>query len=66
MLHNIVVHCKWGNWTKGECSKTCGNDGYRVDTRKREINATNGGKDCEGSTQRNEKCDLVKCPCKIL
>ena len=61
---HIIVHCKWGNWTEGECSKTCGKDGFRVDTRKREVEAKNGGKDCEGDKVKSVKCDLVKCPCK--
>ena len=57
----IVVDCKWGDWSFGECSKSCGG-GIRFDIREKLIKALNGGKDCSGPSNITENCNIHDCP----
>ena len=53
----------WSPWVNGTCSITCGGEGIREDTRTCDNPPPqNGGKDCNGSANRNESC--FTCPCK--
>ena len=60
---SFLVDCKWGNWTFGECSSSCGG-GIRLDTRQELVDATNGGKECTGPSNLTENCNIQECPGK--
>ena len=60
---SFLVDCKWGNWTFGECSSSCGG-GIRLDTRQELIHATNGGNECTGPSNLTENCNIQECPGK--
>ena len=56
------MNCQWSNygeWTT--CSESCGG-GKRVHSRKKIIEAENGGKDCEGPDTQIEECNTNHCP----
>ena len=57
----FAVDCKWGDWSFGECSKSCGG-GIRLDTREKVIKVLNGGKDCSGPSNITENCNIHDCP----
>lgn len=60
--HGCPIDCKWssfGEWSS--CSKTCG-DGYQSRQRSKLISAENGGRDCEGSSNDKQSCNLRNCP----
>ena len=54
---------EWRDW--GSCSATCGDSGFREQTR---ICNTplpqHGGADCEGEPIQEEECERVPCPSK--
>ena len=60
VLLYALVDCKWGDWTIGECSVTCGG-GSQTDTRQ-QSEARYGGKKCEGKPKRELKCNNDACP----
>jgi len=55
----IDVDCVWGEWKKGECSKSCGL-GLRKDVRKKLVVEEHGGT-CEGKSSREKNCQLKPC-----
>merc|ERR1719313_1290105 len=56
------VDCVWGQWSGfGSCSKTCG-EGEEMRSRGKEIEAENGGVECEGETEETRTCELTSCP----
>ena len=60
------VDCKFGPWSVGACSTTCGSSASRTKTREILVESTNGGKQCDGAIEILEKCDLEPCPSKDL
>jgi len=54
------VDCQWGEWTIGECSKTCGG-GRRLDTRVKIVEQF-GGHPCVGDDSIIEACNTDPCP----
>ena len=65
-LFSDPVDCKFGPWSDGYCSATCGSSAFRTKTREIVVKASNGGKECDGSIETLEKCDLKPCPSKGL
>ena len=61
-LNISAIHCVWGDWVLGECSKTCGT-GTRIDTRVKTIEEANGGT-CTGQFTETKECKLQECPGK--
>ena len=57
----FAVDCEWSDWSFGECSKSCG-VGTRMDYRFVRVNASNGGKDCQGLSNIQENCNIQECP----
>jgi hypothetical protein len=56
------VDCVWGQWSGfGTCSETCG-EGSEVRTRGKEIEAAEGGAECEGEEEQTRTCELTSCP----
>ena len=51
----------WGDWVKGECSKTCGS-GTRTKTRTEKVPQSNNGSPCQGSSTDTENCNTKPCP----
>ena len=56
-----AVNCEWNEWIIGECSKSCG-EGIRTNTRSIKTGAEHGGKDCDGPTSIEERCNKGECP----
>ena len=50
----LIVNCEWGDWSFGECSRTCGG-GMRTKIRK----YIDG---CPGDHKVNEECNIKHCP----
>ena len=59
----MVVDCKWGTWSEGNCNATCG-DAFRNIKRLVIQKAAYGGKNCTGISKKVEKCKLKPCPGK--
>ena len=59
MIIDILVDCTWSEWTRGDCSKTCG-EGARINTRVM-FEEQFGGKGCVGKASVTEFCQLEKC-----
>ena len=60
--HSCPIDCRWnvfGEWSL--CSKSCG-EGEKSRVRSKLNSATNGGKDCMGSTTEMQVCNLRNCP----
>ena len=55
----LAVDCKWGEWTYGNCSRTCGT-GTRTNTRAKEVVERNGGS-CYGDPMKVEECNTSPC-----
>ena len=61
------MDCRWGEWTIGRCSKTCGEGGRRTIRRQVVVEAAFGGKECRGPAILEESCnEWKKCPGMIL
>ena len=60
----ISVDCKWSPWSESQCSTTCGTSS-KTKTRTILVNASNGGRPCNGSSMIIEKCKVPICPGKI-
>ena len=61
------MDCKWGEWTIGRCSKTCGEGGRRQITRQVVVEAAFGGDECRGPSNLKESCnEWRKCPGNII
>ena len=60
----ISVDCVWDKWNIGECSKTCGG-GKKIITRAKKVEADHGGKECSGSSNITESCNVEECSGKI-
>ena len=59
------MHCRWGRWKIGRCSKTCGKGGRRTISRTNITAAEYGGKPCRGPAELEESCnEWRKCPGK--
>ena len=56
-----VIHCEWDDWKTQECDKSCGG-GTRIKSRRKKINAKNGGDECDGPEIMSENCNTKKCP----
>ena len=57
-----IVDCKWGDWTIGKCSKTCGG-GVQVDSRDKLQEELFRGKPCDGNSTRHRECNTDReCP----
>ena len=57
----FIVDCKWsayGDWSA--CSTSCG-AGTRTKKRFKHPNALHGGKECEGTDELVEACDMEPC-----
>ena len=55
------MNCQWSAWSPWtKCSKGCGT-GNQTRSRKIERQAKNGGKECEGDNQMDQKCILESC-----
>ena len=57
-----MLDCEWGpydDWSS--CSTSCGG-GVMSRSRLVAINATNGGKECNGKTTDTKFCKEVSCP----
>ena len=57
---NIKVHCQWGNWNVGDCSKSCGG-GTRTRTRTPKVLPEHGGDQCDGPDSIDESCNIQGC-----
>ena len=55
-----IVHCEWGEWIIGECSKEC-EGGRRTNTRTLKVPSDYGGKECDGPTSFVESCNVQDC-----
>ena len=55
-----TVDCVWGEWREGDCSKECGG-GIQINTREKIPEHLFGGKECEGTDQLVEACDMEPC-----
>ena len=61
LLSNLV-DCKWGNKICNICNVTCGG-GKKMCSRSKDVEARNGGKDCEGDEMSIEDCNNnIPCP----
>ena len=61
----MLVNCEWTEWRLGECvcnryNKTSAS-GTRFKTREIKVKASNGGKECIGSTKITVPCINKKC-----
>ena len=61
MIYGCLVDCEWGEWSIGECSKTCGT-GMRENVREQKVIAEFGGKECSGPESVTEACNVLECP----
>ena len=61
MIHPLLVDCVWDKWDQLECSESCGG-GERIVTRSAKIKAAYGGKECTGSSNIVEDCNVQQCP----
>ena len=62
-LEKDRIDCEWDDWRIGECSKTCGG-GERINIRNKKSEATNGGKECSGTSTLTVLCNKNECPGK--
>ena len=61
-IYSLSVDCTWGNFKpSGNCTEPCGG-GIQIFERSKTQIAQNGGKDCEGSVVKMEKCNENPCP----
>ena len=61
-VDTITANCQWaeyGPWSG--CSKECGS-GERSRKRKKNVQAANGGKECNGTDNQSETCNIIACP----
>jgi len=64
-INTEIVDCKWSDWkAEGSCSKSCGT-GEQVFTRKIEVLAENGGRDCGTFFRKTAICNEKPCPSKL-
>ena len=56
-----LVDCIWGEWQMGDCSEDCGG-GSRINKRSPTVEASFGGKECVGSSNVTEICNIQECP----
>ena len=62
LLITFLVDCKWSQYDDwSNCSKPCGG-GQRSTQIFIAQNAFNGGKECEGPSEKVEPCNVNKCP----
>ena len=65
--YSFLVDGNWGPWSIfGECSKTCGGG---MKYRKRNCDnpsPANGGKDCQGSSDEAQHCNVHPCAGEII
>ena len=59
---SFLVLCEWGEWTKGECSQSCGG-GVREIARNKTVEEVLTM--CEGKASYNEDCNQQPCPGNI-
>ena len=55
------VDCKWGTWTWQSCDRTCGG-GTQIGSRIIVQHASNGGRECIGSSRTTRACNTATCP----
>ena len=55
----VPVNCKWGDWSTGQCSRSCGG-GQRTKTRKKTVEEKHGGT-CTGTASDSEACNTQGC-----
>ena len=61
-ITNFLVDCNWSLWEEWTmCSKSCG-AGSKTSKRKIIQEATHGGNNCIGDSERKEQCNLGPCP----
>ena len=56
-----IVDCKWNDWIIGGCTKSCGG-GIRTNTRTKNATSAHGGKECDGVSFAEERCNEQNCP----
>eukprot|EP00928_Gymnodinium_smaydae_P043542 TRINITY_DN2914_c0_g2_i3.p1 TRINITY_DN2914_c0_g2~~TRINITY_DN2914_c0_g2_i3.p1 ORF type:complete len:2033 (+),score=334.18 TRINITY_DN2914_c0_g2_i3:329-6427(+) len=57
------VHCSlgmWGDW--GSCSASCGDNGYELRLRVKEVEEEYGGKECHAIPSLSRRCNTHPCP----
>ena len=59
----LAIHCGWGDWVYGQCSKECGT-GTRTNTRVKLVEEEHGGT-CDGQPSEIEECNTDPCPSTI-
>ena len=57
-----VVDCVWAAWSESTCTATCGSSIVKTKTRKKTIEASNGGSECLGKTSSTIACNVPECP----
>jgi len=61
------INCVWAAWTEwGDCSSTCGNEGFMNAKRQFLIHPKHGGAVCEGNHTRATQCNVLDCPVDCL
>ena len=55
-----IADCEWGEWSFGECSKTCG-EGTRSKSRNETVSAICEGEECVGPASDVESCNELPC-----
>ena len=61
-LYWTAIHCEWGEWVPGECSKECGT-GTQENARDKLVEEANGGT-CDGQRTETVDCMIKECPSK--
>ena len=58
---SFSVNCEWSAWDQPLCPATCGSSVFITKTRRKKLEATDGGLDCEGKSEIKEQCNIPKC-----
>ena len=58
---SFSVNCEWSAWDQPSCPATCGSSVFITKTRRKKLEASDGGLDCEGNSEMQERCNISEC-----
>ena len=58
---SFSVNCEWSAWDQPSCPATCGHSVFITKTRRKKLEASDGGLDCEGKSEIKEQCNIPEC-----
>ena len=58
---SFSVNCEWSAWDQPLCPATCGSSVFITKTRRKKLEASDGGLDCEGKSEIKEQCNIPEC-----